>query len=171
MLSDISAVATLVLFFIYFIGRVITIAIEKDICHDKITFESSDGIREKYEIVDEISTLDNQRSETDFCTTIVLTSTQGIWEIKVFEIAYDEEFNRKESCDREIASYAFLNIGQSYAINTFVPEIFPAYRIEYRTQDMKKVTFEISDNLKNGVISEKIVPNHTIKSIIYYLFR
>lgn len=36
MLGDIASIATLVLFFIYFIGRIITIAIEKNIKYESV---------------------------------------------------------------------------------------------------------------------------------------
>ena len=171
MLGDIASIATLILFVIYFIGRAITIGIEKNLCTEKISFEADQDIYNRYDIVEEVSTGDAPDSDADMRATIILTSTQGIWNIKIYQIAYDDDFNEIKKISKCIEAYDFLNIGQSYVIKTFVPEIIPRYRIEYRTQDMKKVTFDIAENLKNGVISELLVPKHTVKSLVYYLFR
>ena len=169
MLGNISAVATLILFVIYFIGRVITIIVEKDVCKDRICIEYSEKVHEKYEIVGQRTT--ERRGGSDCPATVVLTSMQGIWDVRLIEIAYDEERNENKKLNRSVKLCDFLNVGCSYAVNTFVPESIPWYRIEYRTQDMKKVRLDIVDNLDNGIIQGDIQQRHTFKSVMYYLFR
>ena len=171
MLGDISAIATLILFVIYFIGRVITILMERDICHDEIKFLPIEDT-DKYDVVEEIETvaLNGDMSE-EFLSRVVLTSKQGIRNISIFELAYDNALNEIKKATKAIANYDFLNIGQSFAMKTFVPELIPQYRIVYYTQDFKKVTLNISENLKSGVVSEMLQPKHTFKSVFYYLFR
>ena len=171
MVGIISSIATLILFVIYFIGRIITIKMEKHIYYDKITFEAPEDVYGKYDIIDEINTVNNSEGEATYQTVVVLTSLQGIRDITVYELAYDNMMNEQKEHKKVIASQDFLNIGQSYAIRTIIPEIFPNYRIEYRTQDKRKVTFNITDNLKNGVLSEMVEIRHTLCSYIYYLFR
>lgn len=171
MLGNISAIATLTLFIIYFIGRVITIFMERDICHDEIKFLPIDHM-DKYDIVEELETFTiNENMQEEFPSTVILTSKQGIRNISVFELVYDNELNEMKKSAKTITTYDFLNIGQSFAIKTFVPELIPRYRIVYHTQDFKKVTLNISENLKSGVASEMLHPKHTFKSVFYYLFR
>lgn len=165
MLGDVASVATLVLFVIYFLGRLITIINEESICYDTISYVSDDVCN----ISDIIDTF-----ETDsdgYITAIVLTSKQGINDIKVYELFYDKELNEIKNRKTVVATCDFLNVGQSFAIKTQIPEIIPRYRIEYITHDFRKVEFDILDNMKNGVVSEMIRPKHTLKSVLYYFFR
>ena len=171
MLGDISAIATLTLFVIYFIGRVITILMERDICYDEIRFLPLINA-DKYDIVEEFQTVAlNGDIQEEFLSTVILTSKQGIRNISVFKLVYDNEGNEIKKNAKTVGSYGFLNIGQSFAMKTFVPELIPQYRIVYYTQDFKKVTLNISENLKSGVVSEMLQPKHTFKSVFYYLFR
>jgi hypothetical protein len=170
-LGGISAVATLILFVIYFVGRCIVIGIEKKVCYDEVAYISAKDSR-CYNIVDQIDTVSsNGDDETNASIKLfVLTSRQGIRNIETFKICYDDGFKRIAKL-LKVASCDFLNVGQSFAIKVFVPEIFPEYRIVFHTQDFKKVTLDISDNLKSGVVSEMLRPKHTFKSILYYLFK
>lgn len=171
MLGDIASIATLILFVIYFIGRAITIFMEKQMCYDEISFLSREEIN-KYDIIDEVSTVvTDDDTNDDYITVVMLTSKQGIRNIKVFEITYDNELNEIKNGMNEIGKCGFLNVGQSFAIITELPELIPKYRIVYYTQDFKKVTFDVSDNLKSGVASEMLRTKHTLKSMLYYLFR
>lgn len=171
MLGDISAIATLILFIIYFLGRTITILMERSICYDEIVYVPVEE-QNNYDIVDEVCATDHDTSMSSINSEmVILTSRQGIHNIKVFKIGYDKDFNELPSATKKIAECKFLNIGQSYAIVTYVPECIPNYRITYRTQDFKKVTLNILENRKNGIVSEMISPKHTVWSIFYYLFR
>lgn len=172
MIGDMASIATLILFVIYFVGRTITVFMEKQICYDEISFLSSRE-PDKYDIIEEVNTIawDDDNWSAGNITMVVLTSKQGIRNIKVYEIAYDDNYNEIEDGLKEIDKCDFLNVGQSFAIITELPELIPKHRIVYYTQDFKKVTFNISDNLKSGVASEMLQAKHTLKSILYYLFR
>lgn len=168
MLGNVASVATLVLFIIYFVGRFITVLNERSVCYDIISYVQGD-VCNNFDI---ICTLDVEKDDTsNNITTVVLTSKQGISKIKIYKLFYDEKYNEIKSKKSEVASCDFLNIGQSYAIKTHIPELIPHYRIEYITHDFRKIELDIRDNLKNGVVSEMIRPKHTIKSVLYYLFR
>ncbi len=171
-LTDVATMATLILFVIYFIGRIITVRMEKKMFYDEIIFTSAERFNyNKFNIIDEIST-ENAGNESSYHETlVVVTSRRGIRNFKVQKMFYDDDLNEIRSKRETVGECKFLNIGQSYAIRTVIPELIPKYRIEYETQDFRKVSFEICDNLKSGVISETVVVKHTFKSGIYYLFR
>lgn len=171
-LADAATMATLILFVIYFIGRIITVRMEKNMFYDEIVFTSSDCIENKrYDIIDEISTENLNNESSEYETIVIITSRQGIRNLKIEKMFYDDELNEIKSKRETVGECKFLNIGQSFAIRTFIPELIPRYRIEYETQDFRKVSFELLDNFKSGIISETVVVKHTLKSIIYYLFR
>ena len=173
MFSDIASGATLVLFVIYFIGRIITIVIEKEMQYDEISYEKMKyGFSKSYDIVDQLTITEPDPNEENY-NCVVLTSKQGIRNIKIYSLEYDyENLEQKPKQGQLIGEYKFLNIGQSYAIYVNVNEMFAAHRIVYETHDLKQVTFDIVDkDMVNGVASFLSQPKHTWKSRMYYMFR
>ncbi len=163
MLGTISSIATLILFVIYFVGRIITMFAVNSICYDILesaTHTPSDNLK----VVEEIS-LDNYNENA-----LLLTSVNGIRDIKIYKMKYDKEYTEIIE-KREEFYHSFLNIGHTLRIKVTLAECVPMYLLEFVTNDFKKVSLEMTDNLKNGIISEKIKSKHTIKSILYYLFR
>jgi len=173
MFSNIASGATLILFGIYFIGRIVTIVIEKDMQYDEISYEKMKyGFSRHYDIVDQLTISEPNLTEENY-NCIVLTSKQGIRNIKIYSLEYDyENLEQKPKQEQLIGECKFLNIGQSYAIYANVNETFAGHRIVYETHDLKQVTFDIVDkDMVNGVASFLSQPKHTWKSIVYYLFR
>ena len=70
MLGDIASIATLVLFFIYFIGRIITIAIEKN-----IKYESVDVYFNENQIPKNIKIIDEYKCSDDSKEILIITPT------------------------------------------------------------------------------------------------
>lgn len=163
-LGDIASIATLILFVIYFAGRIITIVRTRDIFSDEIKIEMVDFDQSGLNIVD-IFDLENEPYNA-----FVLTSKHGIYDLSVYKVVYDDNFNRIRREQIKEYKYEFLNIDQSLVFNTTSPELFPMYEVEYYTPDYKRVTIVLWDNLKNGVMSESAKPKNTIKSVLYHLF-
>lgn len=164
MLGDIASIATLILFVIYFIGRTIIIFNVKPINHELLEIESPVYSDKQRQVV-ETCCLDD-----DYCNKLFLTSTNGIRNIKIYQIKYNDDFSKIiEKC--EVFNHTFLNIGHTLEIQTILPECIPTYLLEFTTSDYKKISLEITDNLKNGVISELIIPKHTFKSLLLYYFQ
>ena len=89
MLSDIASIATLILFIIYFIGRVITIFIEKNIKYEKIEIYSSENeIPRDLKIIDEFK-CDEFSKEI----LVIMPMTKSYNWVKIYECKYNEESN------------------------------------------------------------------------------
>lgn len=165
LVSNAASVATLILFIIYFIGRAITVHQERALYFDKLDIRRAQD--RKYNSDDDA--VEEWTLEENPYNVFTLTSAQGIWNLKVYQYELDKEWNIIG--EKKIRDYPFLNVGQSIAFYLTLPEIMPKYRVEYITVDFKKVQFELRDNMKNGVLSEIATPKHTVKSVMYYMFR
>ena len=161
MLGDIASIATLILFVFYFIGRTITIFTVR-----KINFESIDVSTGSLNVED-VEEVWYAGEDTPY--SVLLTSTQGIFDIKLYKKVCDSELNLigyklEEQKD-------FLNIGQVLEIRTVLPDIYATYILEYTMSDYRKVSFELVDNMRGGTFSSLAEPKHTWKSVLYYIFK
>ena len=164
MLGDIASFATLFLFLIYFIGRIVTIFSFKQLWKDKIMVNLEEY--SSYDIVDEVA-CQAQREEPVYG---ILLSEEGMRNLKVFDVKVDRDgISRLKG--NLIYERPFLNIGQAIAFRVMTGDLFPTLFIEYDRLDFTHVKIEWRDNLKNGVYSELVTPKHTIKSVLYYLCR
>ncbi len=162
-ISDSASVATLILFVIYFVGRVITIVKQRNIYNDRLEILLANDEQVENNIVEDFYLEDNPYN------VFIITSVQGIWELKIYRNQLDENFNTQGQ--EKVAERSFLNMGQSVAIHLTIPEMISSFCVEYITCDFKKVHLELVYNMKSGVLSEIVRPSHTWKSILYYLFR
>lgn len=162
LIGDLSAVATMILFLFYFVGRVVTIISIRKIWRDKVVVDLLDY--SQYEIIDEVGF----DLEEDIHGVII--SKEGIRDLKVFEVVPNSDGLMTKK-GRLIYSNQFINIDQSIAIRCCTGDLFPTLIIEYVSFDYMKVKIEWRDNLKSGVLSELVVPKHTVKSFLYYLLK
>lgn len=167
-LSDLASWATLILFFFYFIGRIITICTVKKLWKDKVIFKNE--LNDEYGVVDEI---DNEGyaeclSPCPYCGYLV--SVEGMRNIKVYstETDYDAGTTSK---GKLLYERNFLNIDEAIKINVETGELAPTLIIEYDTMEYMRVELEWIDNKKNGVYSELVVPKNTVKSVVYRLLK
>lgn len=163
-LSAAASFATLILFVIYFVGRIITIFAVKSIWKDKVLVDES---RYKdYGVIEDVILED---CATDGIAGI-LVSSEGIRDLKIYTVECKHELleYHKGKC---IFSLNFLNINEAIAICVPLGDLYPTLIIEYLTADYMKVKVEWKDNLKSGVFSETIHPKHTVRSFLYFLFR
>lgn len=164
MLGDIASFATLFLFLIYFIGRIVTIFSFKQLWKDKIMVNSEEY--SSYDIVDEVA----YQEQWEEPIWGILISEEGIRNLKVFDVKADKG-GISHLKGNLIYERSFLNIGQAIAFRVMTGDSYPTLFIEYDRLDFTRVKIEWRDNLKNGVFSELVRPKHTIKSILYYLCR
>lgn len=162
-LSDVASIATLILFIIYFVGRIITIMKQRDIYYDQLEILLADDNKYDHHFVEEF------HLDDDPYNNFVITSAQGIWGLKIYQYQLDD--NYQVLGKSMVATYPFLNINHRVAIYLTVPELIPRYCVEYTTADFKRVTFDLKDNMKSSVLSEIARPKHTWRSVLYYLFR
>ena len=161
-ISNIASIATLILFVFYFVGRIITIIRSKPLYSDKIYIRKNTEELSSFNIVDEISLEDS-----NFC--YIIQSEEGMYSLKILKISYCE--NMEEYGKRCIKEYHFLNQNQSVSIIADVPDVVVRYEIQYYTYDFRKVVFPLGSCGKNTVITEMVKPKHTVKSVLYCLFR
>lgn len=157
-LGNIASVATLILFVFYFIGRIITIVRNRYVFTDELRMMGAGFDNKEFDIV-EVFDL-----EKEAYNTFILTSRQGIYDLAVYRILYDSDFNQIGRKRLEKSTYSFLNIGQSLAFRVTSPEIFTTYEVEYYTPDYKRVTIALWDNPKNGVLSESAKPKTHLRA-------
>lgn len=161
-LGDYASFATLVLFAFYFIGRFITIFRERNLFPDEIKMVQVGFDPDKFDIVETFEL------ERDPANAFILTSKQGIYDLSVYKIEYDNGKCIQREKLKEY-QYEFLNIGQSIVFYTTDPELLETYQVEYYTRDYKKVMIALWANLKNGILSESARPKNTAKSVMFHL--
>ena len=132
---------------------------------DRIIMESIDFNQSKFDIIETFEIEENPLN------IFILTSEQGIYNVSIYQILYDNELNRIGRKKLEKFKWNFLNKGQSLGFCITSPELLTTYEVEYFTPDYRKVTIDLWDNPKNGVTSESAAPKNTIKSILYYLVK
>ncbi|MPM46234.1 hypothetical protein SDC9_92932 [bioreactor metagenome] len=159
-----SSIATLLLFCIYFIGRIITILSVKKIWRDKVILGINDY--SQYEIVDIVG--DEVSAEPRIVG--ILLSREGMRNVTVYSVVADTDGLLTQK-GKTIYTNEFLNIDQAIAFSIETGDLFPSLFIEYTSLDYMKIRMEWRDNLKNGVYSELVWPAHTVRSFLYYLFR
>lgn len=166
MLSDIASIATLILFVIYFIGRVITIIIEKNIKYEKIErYFSEKEIPKDLKIID-----DFKCDEFSNDILIIIPTTKSYNWVKIYECNYNEEKNILKKTKKIYNSERIYN-DHALRINTIITCGIPNYILEFERCDYMKGELILQENGKNGIEEELLVFKHTFKSILYYLFR
>lgn len=163
-LGDYASIATLILFVFYFIGRIIIIVRNRNIFLDEIKILDVDCEGGRLDIVESFEL------ENEPYNSFILTSKNGIYNLSVYKIIYDDELSRLGREKLMDCKYKFLNSGQSLAFSLTVSDVLPTYEVEYFTPDYKKITIELWDNPKNGVMSESVRPKNTFRSIMFHIF-
>ena len=166
MLGDIASIATLVLFFIYFIGRIITIAIEKNIKYESVyVYFNENQIPKNIKIIDEYKCSDDSKE-----ILIITPTTKSYNNVKIYECEYNEKNNKLEKT-KKLCDIGRIYNDNSIRIDTILSCGITRYIIEFERCDYMKVKLISVYNGKNGIQEELLEFKHTFKSIIYYLFR
>lgn len=87
-LGDFASVVTLLLFIFYLVGRFITIIKNRDVFPDSIKIKSTEFDRSEFDIVETFEL------ECKPFNAFILTSEQGIYNLSVYKVIYDDDFNR-----------------------------------------------------------------------------
>ena len=171
-LSDFASIATLFLFVIYVVGRVIAVLSVNRLVRDEVLLnyqnQSIPKEWERYGIVDDIFWGDKGSEEIPWG---LIVSNEGIRNLKAYSVKIDKRSQLPTKKGDEVFSKNFLNINQAIAIHVEPGELFPSLIVEYESFDYMKVRFQWRDNLRNGVFSELIESRHTLKSFFYYFLK
>ena len=165
MLGDIASLATLILFIIYFIGRIISICIEKKISYEKIDlYFSEKDLPKELKIVDEF------KCDCSDDILIITPREKAYNWLKIYKCIYDEKRNKLKKTKLLYKMNKIYN-DTSVRIDAIVSCCIPSYILEFKRSDFMKGIFKLQYNGKNGVEEEILEWKHTFGSIIYYLFR
>ena len=165
MLGNIASIATLILFVIYFIGRIISIIIENKIIYEKIDiYIDEKDIPSNLKIVDEYSC-----QYKDEILIITPHEKSYNW-LAIYECKYNEKINKLKKV-KELERFEKIMNDTSIRIDTIISCGIPTYMIEFERSDYIKGTLILQFNGKSGVQEELLELHHTWKSVCYYLFR
>lgn len=166
MLENIATVATIILFVIYFIGRIITIIVEKNNKYENVEiYYDEEDIPADLKIVDEFE------CDKDSGEIVIITPTtkQYNW-LKIYKAEYDEKKNDMKKTEMIYENKKILN-GHSIKISATIPDTMPWYIIEFERSDYMKGELPLHMNGKNGIEDEMLEFKHTFRSVLYYLCR
>ncbi len=166
MLGDIASIATLILFVIYFIGRVISIIIERNIKFESIDIYCSEkDISKSLKIVDEFRCCENISE-----ILIITPQTKSYNWIAIYKCKYDEKKNQLVKTKQLYKTNRIYN-DTSFRVDTIISCAIPQYVLEFERSDYMKGKLYLQHNGKNGIEEEMLEFKHTLRSIIYYLFK
>lgn len=165
MLGNIASIATLILFVIYFIGRIISLIIEKKVIYEKIDIY----IKEE-DIPKDLKISDEYRCEHEGEILIITPYEKSYNWLAIYECKYNEK-NKNFKKVKELKKFEKIMNNTSIRIDTVITCGIPLYIIEFERSDFIKGILILQSNGKNGIQEEMLTFHHTWKSVIYYLFR
>ena len=158
--SNIASISTLILFGIYFVGRIWYVKQLKNEVDEFFDREYSDS----FKIIDEFDVGENT------CEEIYLTAKNTLLNVCVYECVFDAETGSVKKGKR-ICACGQLRNGFTFKFNTYLVEGIPMYMLEYTSNDYTKGQLFFQENGKNGVVDTVVYRTHTCKSVLYYLFK
>ena len=165
MLGNIASIATLILFVIYFIGRIISLIIEK-----KVIYENIDIYANADEMPKDIKIVDEYRCKY-YNEILIITPYEKSYNwLAIYECEYNKKTNKLEKV-KELEKFEKIINNTSIRVDATITCGIPLYMIEFERADYIRGTLILQSNGKNGVQEEMIKLKHTWKSIIYYIFR
>lgn len=165
MIGNIASIATLILFIIYFIGRIMSLIIEK-----KMVFERVDTYFREEDIPHNLKIVDEYRCECADEILIITPHEKSYKWLAIYECKFNEKTNKLEK-GKELERFKNILNDTSVRIDTIISCGIPSYMIEFERTDFTRGILALYCNNKNGVQEELIESHHTWKSVIYYLFR
>lgn len=164
LIGQISSMATLILFMFYFVGRGITLSLERKLKYENFEIYYGDKFPENIKIVDEYNVGNNT------IESLIITSEKELNWIKVFEFYYNKK-NKDFKKGKLVVEHKHLRSSHSIKINTYLPCGIPQYILEFQRYDYLNGTLKLAENGENGIVDVNIEMHHTLKSILYYLVR
>ena len=162
LISYASAIATLILFILYFVGRIWVINKNKKLLFENFSIEY---------ITEEDKVERKNQYDLGGLELITISSTQGLNWIKVYKVEFDSKSNKMVIKNKEPLIYHnLLNVNENLYIKDTIPCGMPIYRIEYERFDYIQGKFEVGFDGEYGGLSKidfKI--KLTIKSYLYYI--
>lgn len=172
-ISNISSVATVILFIFYFLGRILNIKVEEKPSTERLvrcTFTNPHnpetclilGDSFNGEVIDTISLRKNSHEG------FILYSSVAMEKVEVFSIDYKEfpfKTNETLCCNYKTS----IPTGYGLLFQVELSEGFPEYKIVVTRCDYRKTEILISENNKNGILDIGNKTKHTFLSLLYYI--
>ncbi len=165
MIGEIASIATLILFVIYFIGRIISLTIEK-----KMVFERVDIYYREEEIPHSFKIVAEYGCESADEILIITPHEKSYNWLAIYDCKFNE-ITKKLEKGKELERFKNILNDTSVKLDIIISCGIPSYMIEFERTDFTRGILVLQCNNKNGVQEELIESHHTWKSVIYYLFR
>ncbi len=158
--SNIASISTLILFVIYFLGRIWSILQSKN--EIEVVFDRK--YKSEFKIINEFRIGCNNRE------AIYLTANNTLIDVAVYKCEFNAETGKVSKGDK-VCDCGQLGNGFTFKFNAYFVEVIPEFMIEYQANDFTKGRLLFSENLYNGVLGQNTYRMHTFKSVLYYLFK
>ena len=145
MLGNIASIATLILFVIHFIGRIISLIIEK-----KIIFKKIDIYCNEEDIPNNLKIVDEYKCKYGEDILIITTHEKSYNWLAIYECKYNEKTNKLEK-GKELEKFEKIINDTSIRVDTIISCSIPSYMIEFQRSDFIKGILILQSNGKNGV--------------------
>lgn len=161
-ISNASAVVTLVLFVLYLIGHWWSIKISKKLLYEKFEIENlTDNELDEVDIFIDLG----QSGDEVFS----ISSPNGIRRISIYDVKYNDKTNQFEK-KRCLETIEDVNVDEKVYIRTLIPEGIANKYVEVEKCDYVKIGFALGTSGKNGnLVKIDYKCKMTIRSWIYYL--
>ncbi len=163
MIGDLSAIATLILFIFYFLGRIWSLRINKKFLYEKIEL---DGLaNDEYK---------NQKRfyKINGDEVLKIVSAQYLNWIKIYSVSYSlkkQKFHKKTELIQTISD---ININEPIYISVIIPEGIPNIMIKYQRFDYIIGEFLVKfDGRGIGYSGKDYKFKNTLNTYIYYLVK
>lgn len=160
-ISAISSIATLILFILYFIGRIWAINKNKKMLYEEFTLD----------YLSETSGIKKNEYDLGGNDLLTISSAQGLNWIKLYEVEYCDKKNKFKCISKEpVINHKLLSVNEKMYIKTLVPCGIPRYMIKFERTDYIVGRFYIGFNGKYGglsMVDYKSKP--TLKGYLYYI--
>ncbi|WP_346937334.1 hypothetical protein [Clostridium sp.] len=160
-ISYASSIATLMLFVIYFIGRVWVIHKNKRLLFEKFALEyiGDDHIERK------------NQYDLGGKELITVSSSQGLNWLKIYELKFDSVCGEMTVLNKQpVVTHKILNVDEKLYLKTNTPCGIPIYRVRYQRFDYIEGSFDIGVDGKYGGLGMRDYKSKlTLKSYCYYI--
>lgn len=158
--GNLASVATLILFVMYFIGRSWSTFQIKNEVAEKLDRD----MKNDFKVIDEFDIGENTEGK------VYLTATNTLRSVKIYESLFSDK-KGKVTKGKLYMNCGCLRNGFTFQFNTYLVEGIPQYMLEYQSNDFTKGVLYFAENGKNGIVEELIYKKHTLRSVLYYLFK
>ncbi len=171
-ISGASAIATLFLFILYFIGRLISMVQSMKIIYESIYIcygdEDYHNVIEKSSGIAVDCSLPNNGGDV----RVIFIPSQPVFDFGIYNIEYDDEtlstykISNKNLIEDSFFNNSVLSPGMAVVIEVgSLPDLYASYALKYKRFDLMKCSYNIVSDMF-GLSSQLIQTKYSIQGII-----